>query len=169
MILVTVGTNEQPFERLVDAAARLEIAESVVVQHGSAAAHASEGWFDFLSFEQMTELMGAARAVVCHAGVGSIMLARRHGKRPLVVPRRLHLGEAVDDHQLPLARRLHATGVVELVEDESALDAAVAAGRRPVTPAGPAHAGDPVADTLAVDVRECLERMAAGPRKPSAR
>ena len=61
--------------------------------------------------------MEQARVVVCHAGVGSIMLARRCGKRPIVVPRRLHLGEAVDDHQLPIARRLHANGVVTLLED----------------------------------------------------
>ena len=67
--------------------------------------------------------------VVCHAGVGSIMLARRCGKRPIVVPRRLHLGEAVDDHQLPIARRLHANGVVTLVEDVDRLPEAIDARR----------------------------------------
>ena len=49
------------------------------------------------------------------------MLARRCGKRPIVVPRRLHLGEAVDDHQLPIARRLDATGIVTLLEDADRL------------------------------------------------
>ena len=64
--------------------------------------------------------------VVSHAGVGSILLARRHGKRALVVPRRLHLREAVDDHQLTLARRLAGNGIVELVEDEQRLAATLA-------------------------------------------
>ena len=78
-----------------------------------------------MSFEELSERMRAARVVVCHAGVGSIMLARRCGKRPIVVPRRLHLGEAVDDHQLPIARRLDANGVVTLLEDVDRLGEAI--------------------------------------------
>ena len=41
-------------------------------------------------------------------------------------PRRVGLGEAVDDHQLPLARRLDAEGLVQLVEDVDELAAALA-------------------------------------------
>src|SRR5215208_962006 len=126
MILVTIGTNEQPFDRLVRAASRLGGLESLVVQHGSSRVpHGRGEWFDYISFEELSERMRAARVVVCHAGVGSIMLARRCGKRPLVVPRRLHLGEAVDDHQLPIARRLHSGGVVTLVEDSERLAEAI--------------------------------------------
>ena len=66
-----------------------------------------------------------ARVVVSHAGVGSIMLALMAGRRPVVVPRIAALGEAVDDHQVPLARRLDAAGLVRLVEDPDDLAAAV--------------------------------------------
>ena len=126
MILVTIGTNEQPFDRLVSAAAGLDGLESLVVQHGSSRVpHGRGEWLDFVSFEELSERMRAARVVVCHAGVGSIMLARRCGKRPIVVPRRLHLGEAVDDHQLPIARRLDANGVVTLLEDVDRLGEAI--------------------------------------------
>ena len=126
MILVTIGTNEQPFDRLVSAAAGLDGLESLVVQHGSSRVPRGRGeWLDFVSFEELSERMRAARVVVCHAGVGSIMLARRCGKRPIVVPRRLHLGEAVDDHQLPIARRLDANGVVTLLEDVDLLGEAI--------------------------------------------
>jgi UDP-N-acetylglucosamine transferase subunit ALG13 len=128
MILFTVGTNEQPFDRLVLAAATLDSDESLVVQHGSSRVPAGRGeWVDFVSFEELSALMRSARCVVSHAGVGSIMLARRCGKRPLVIPRRFHLGEAVDDHQLPLARRLHAGGVLDLVEDVAGLNAVLTA------------------------------------------
>lgn len=161
MILVTVGTNEQPFDRLVDAAAGLDVAEPVVVQHGSAATRGTDDWFDFLSFERMVELMEEARAVVCHAGVGSIMLACRHGKRPLVVPRRLHLGEAVDDHQLALARRLDGIGVVRLVEDESTLGRAVAGAERAVEPLRLSDDLRLERQALATDVRRCLETIVA--------
>ena len=160
MILVTIGTNEQPFDRLVSAAAGLGGMESLVVQHGSSRVpHGRGEWLDFVSFEELSERMHAARVVVCHAGVGSIMLARRCGKRPIVVPRRLHLGEAVDDHQLPIARRLHANGVVTLLEDVDLL-------AETIDVLGPNALADPVADppgapNLAGDLRAYLEGLVA--------
>jgi UDP-N-acetylglucosamine transferase subunit ALG13 len=91
--------------------------------------------------------------------VGSIMLARRCGKRPIVVPRRLHLGEAVDDHQLPIARRLHANGIVTLVEEVELLPEAIrTADDRAVTPPGEEESG---ARSLAGDLREFLEGLVA--------
>jgi UDP-N-acetylglucosamine transferase subunit ALG13 len=160
VILVTIGTNEQPFDRLVSAAARLGGLESLVVQHGSSRMpHGRGEWLDFVSFEELSERMHAARVVVCHAGVGSIMLARRCGKRPIVVPRRLHLGEAVDDHQLPLARRLHASGVVTLLEDVDRLAETIDLVEA-AAPAGPVSDG-PGEPNLAGDLRAYLEGLVA--------
>jgi UDP-N-acetylglucosamine transferase subunit ALG13 len=128
MIVVTIGTNEQPFDRLIAAAAALRTDEALVVQYGASAITSGPGrWVDFLGFDELADLMREARAVVCHAGVGSIMLARQCGKRPIVMPRRLDRDEAVDDHQLPLARRLAASGLVTLVEDDALLAGAIAA------------------------------------------
>jgi UDP-N-acetylglucosamine transferase subunit ALG13 len=128
MIVVTIGTNEQPFDRLIAAAAQLQTDEPLVVQYGSSAVTSGPGrWVDFLGFDELAELMREARAVVCHAGVGSIMLARQCGHKPIVMPRRLDRDEAVDDHQLPLARRLAGSGLVTLVEDERLLAEAIAA------------------------------------------
>ncbi len=160
MILVTIGTNEQPFDRLVRAAAALDGFESLVVQHGSSQVpHGRGEWVDFVSFEDLSARMREARVVVCHAGVGSIMLARRCGKRPIVVPRRLHLGEAVDDHQLPIARRLDATGVVTLLEDADRLAWAI----RTVGQDALAQplAEDAAAGNLAGDLRAYLEGLVA--------
>jgi UDP-N-acetylglucosamine transferase subunit ALG13 len=132
MILVTVGTNEQPFDRLVAAAADLPAGEHTFVQYGSSKVpHGPGTWVDFVTFEELATRMLAARTVVCHAGVGSIMLAHRSGLRPIIVPRLLRLGEAVDDHQRPLARRLHERGIVTLVEDTARLAEAIAAARLP--------------------------------------
>ncbi len=128
MILFTIGTNEQPFDRLVRAAAELGGDEHLLVQHGaSRVPHGRGEWVDFLSFDDLAERATAARVVVCHAGVGSIMLARRCGHVPVVVPRRHHLDEAVDDHQLFLARRLAESGLVILVEDTAELPAVLGA------------------------------------------
>jgi UDP-N-acetylglucosamine transferase subunit ALG13 len=160
MILVTIGTNEQPFDRLVRASSRLDGPESLVVQYGSSRVAPGRGqWLDYVSFEELSERMRAARVVICHAGVGSIMLARRCGKRPIVVPRRLHLGEAVDDHQLPIARRLHASGVVTLVEDVDALPEAikVVGANAVAAPFG----GEAGSQNLAGDLRAYLQGLVA--------
>jgi UDP-N-acetylglucosamine transferase subunit ALG13 len=162
MILVTVGTNEQPFDRLVRAAARLGGSEELVVQYGSSAVeHGLGTWIDFMSFDELVAHIGDARVVVCHAGVGSIIVARRCGKTPIVVPRRLHLGEAVDDHQVTLARRLEAGGLVKLVDDERELPGAVALDAALEVGGGAKGDALPGADALTRDVRTYLERLVA--------
>jgi UDP-N-acetylglucosamine transferase subunit ALG13 len=163
VILVTVGTNEQPFDRLVRAAAQLDATDdSLVVQHGaSRVSHGRGRWVDFLPFDELAELIAAADVVVSHAGVGSIILACRQGKRPLVVPRRLHLREAVDDHQLTLARRLETSGMVELVEDEQDLPVRLARRASGVDPGRAATAGLPGGAALAHDIRCALRDMVA--------
>lgn len=128
MILVTVGTNEAPFDRLLQAVETLSTDEEIVVQHGSSAivpANAART-YDFLLFDDLVREMGASRVVVTHAGIGSIMTALSCGKRPVVVARLVAHREAVDDHQLPVARRLVEAGLVTLVEDLSRLEEAVA-------------------------------------------
>jgi UDP-N-acetylglucosamine transferase subunit ALG13 len=160
MILVTIGTNEQPFDRLVLAAAALELDEPVIVQYGSSrAVEPRDGWMEFLPFDELSELAKQARVVVCHAGVGSILMARRAGKLPVVMARRHGLGEAVDDHQVELSRRLAASGLVTLVDDEKDLAEAV----RTATGTGGETVvrGLPGADALASDLRLQLQRLAA--------
>jgi UDP-N-acetylglucosamine transferase subunit ALG13 len=125
MIVVTIGTNEQPFDRLIRAARALDTDELLVQYGSSREPHGRGEWVDFLSFDELAERARGARAFVCHAGVGSIMLARRCGHRPIVMPRRHHLDEAVDDHQVFLAQRLAKSGIVTLVEDEEQLAAAL--------------------------------------------
>jgi UDP-N-acetylglucosamine transferase subunit ALG13 len=159
MIVVTVGTNEQPFDRLVRAAAELAGDEPLLVQHGSSRVPHGRGWWvDFLPFEELEEQATRARVLVCHAGVGSIMLARRCGKRPIVMARRHHLGEAVDDHQVPLAMRLAQAGLVTVVEDADELAAAVLAPEPPIRAAVRRIDG---ADALSADVRGVLAGLGA--------
>ncbi|MEA2395626.1 MAG: hypothetical protein QOJ82_3517 [Solirubrobacteraceae bacterium] len=128
MIFVTTGTNEQGFDRLVRAAGALPAGEELLVQFGSSRApHGGHGrWVDFLGWDEMEAAMSSARVVVAHAGVGSILMALRCGKRPIVMARRVALGEAVDDHQIALAQRLASDGRVRVVEDAAELALAVA-------------------------------------------
>lgn len=132
MIVVTVGTNEAPFDRLLAGVAALETGEEVLVQHGpSSIRPEGASCVDFFSYDDLADAIRRARVVVMHAGVGSIMTALASGKRPIVVPRLRRFGEAVDDHQLTLGRRLHEVGLVMLVEDVGDLAGAVERGTPP--------------------------------------
>lgn len=167
MIVVTVGTHEQPFDRLVRAASALSPDEPLVVQYGSSqVAHTHGEWVDYLSFDQLADLAREARAFVCHAGVGSIVLARRCGHRPIVMPRRHELGEHVDDHQLSLARRLATSELVTLVEDADTLAAVVndRASSVPIATAGAL----PGKDALSGEVGVFLTGLGAAPRNRRA-
>jgi UDP-N-acetylglucosamine transferase subunit ALG13 len=127
MIFVTVGTNEAPFDRLLAALGEIDTTETIVVQHGSSTVRPNRTTcLDFLPYDDLIDYVRKARVVVTHAGVGSVLMSAANGIRPIVVPRRRHYNEAVDDHQLPFARRLHTAGVVTLVEDPSDLPAALA-------------------------------------------
>jgi UDP-N-acetylglucosamine transferase subunit ALG13 len=131
MILVTVGTNEAPFDRLLEMVDDLASADGdgeLLVQHGpSRVRPAKAECVDFLPYDELAAAIRRAEVVVMHAGVGSIMTALANGKRPVVVPRLERLGEAVDDHQLALGRRLDAEGLVTCAEDGDTLRAAIAA------------------------------------------
>jgi UDP-N-acetylglucosamine transferase subunit ALG13 len=128
MIFVTVGTNEAPFDRLLAAFEAGVGDEELLVQHGpSRIRPAGATCVEFLSYDELVEAVARARVVVMHAGVGSIMTALGNGKRPVVVPRLRRFGEAVDDHQLSLGRRLHESGLVTLVEDPGDVPAALGA------------------------------------------
>jgi UDP-N-acetylglucosamine transferase subunit ALG13 len=121
MIFVTVGTNEAPFDRLLRAVESLEPGD-LVAQCGSSALRPKNATcVDFLPFEQLVAYVQSASAVVTHAGVGSIAVALANGKRPVVVPRLQRYGEAIDDHQVSLGRRLQRSGLVTLVEDPARL------------------------------------------------
>jgi len=134
LIFVTVGTHHQPFDRLLGALADLP-GDELVVQYGPGAPPPGVNRAaDYLPFDEMLACYAEADKVITHAGVGSILCARRAGQLPLVVPRRHDLGEHVDDHQAELVRKLEPRGSVIAVWDTADLAAAVTAApsRSPV-------------------------------------
>jgi UDP-N-acetylglucosamine transferase subunit ALG13 len=127
MILVTVGTNEARFDRLLSALDARSGDEPLFVQHGpSPVRPRGATCVEFLPFDELAALIRDARVVVTHAGVGSTIAALVNGKRPIVVPRLARFREAVDDHQVPFGRRLHEAGLVQFVEDPAGLPDAIA-------------------------------------------
>jgi UDP-N-acetylglucosamine transferase subunit ALG13 len=147
LVFVTVGTDHHRFERLMDWADEWGAAHPgvrLVVQHGNArpVEHAESS--AFLRPEQFKALLASANAVVCPGGPGGIMETRAAGLRPIVVPRRAHLDEHVDDHQLAFSRFLAGRDLVTLAEEEPAFCAALdAVAAAPDTYAIPPTIGSP--------------------------
>ena len=156
---VTVGNGREPFSRLIDAvvAARGELPTPIVVQHGHTPM--PEGDFaahDFMDMSRFHELIAGADVVVTHAGAGSTLTAIRAGKVPVIVPRRAHLAEIADDHQLELAADLEQRHLAIVPERLDDLGGAV---RRAVELQTVSPSARPVPRLVAM-IREDLERVA---------
>ena len=118
MIFVTVG-GMHGFDRLVTEMDRIagEIDERVVMQIGTTPYDPRNcEHYSFMPAKEMDDLYAGARVVVCHAGIGSILTARRHNKPLVLVPRMKRYGEHIDDHQLEIARQMEARGVPVVYE-----------------------------------------------------
>lgn len=115
MIFVTLGMENFPFPRLLEAVAEAVtegvISKPVLVQNGSTAYDSP--WLEqrrLYDFSEMESLISDALIVVGHAGTGTVLLARQLGRRPLVMPREQRRGEHLNDHQQDFARRLAKSG-----------------------------------------------------------
>lgn len=134
MVFVTVGTHEQPFDRLMREVGRLVadgVLSDVTVQYGYSTV-LPEGCRceRFLPYEEMCRLYAEADAVVCHGGPSTFLEAMSYGKVPVVVPRRAEFGEHVNDHQVAFCRQFaERVGGIEVVDDVSGLAAAIARAR----------------------------------------
>lgn len=129
MIVVTLGTHEQPMMRLVPVLAALarELPSLGPFQIQRGATPLPEGWEGdaLVAPQRLAALLAAADIVVMHGGPATIAEARELGKIPIVVPRQLRYREHVDDHQLWYARRLADALEIVLVEEAEDLPAAV--------------------------------------------
>lgn len=104
MIFVTVGTHEQPFNRLIKKVDELvadgTITEPVVMQTGfSTYVPKHCEWHKMLSYDEMKRCIDEARIVITHGGPASFIEVLQTGKIPIVVPRLTEFGEHVNDHQ----------------------------------------------------------------------
>jgi UDP-N-acetylglucosamine transferase subunit ALG13 len=159
---VAVGTRHESFDRLLravdDAVAAGVLPGPVIAQSGHTRFvpehYETVAWLDPAQVEAAA---GRAKYVVCHSGSGIIGAALRNGRRPLVLPRRHHEGEHIDDHQVQIARKLEQMGLAVAL-DGAISRAHVVAASAPLPDA--VDAGEPsVADALRTAIAR--ERMAA--------
>lgn len=123
MIFVTVGTHEQPFNRLVKAIDKLKkdgvITEDVIMQTGYSTYEPKYcKWDKLIPYDEMVKNVENARIVITHGGPASFIMPLQIGKTPIVVPRQKKFDEHVNDHQVEFARNVaERMGTIILVED----------------------------------------------------
>ncbi|MEW5856219.1 MAG: sugar transferase [Cyanobacteriota bacterium] len=118
MILVTVGTEQYPFNALMNWVEVLihegfiDPNEEVVVQYGSSSKLPDRvKVYKRLPESQFKALLDQARLVISHCGEGSVLLLESLGKPFVLVPRTKRFGEHVDDHQLEMADVIEKQGI----------------------------------------------------------
>ena len=125
MIFVTTGT-QLPFPRLIAAMDALapQLDERIIAQVGPDREHRAHiETHARLTPARFEELFGAARVVVAHAGIGSILSAKRMRRPLIIVPRRHDLGEHRNDHQQATAREVEGTPGLRIAWDMDDLPA----------------------------------------------
>lgn len=122
MIFVTVGTHEQPFNRLIQKVDELKkdgtIQDDVIIQTGFSTYEPKYcQWSKLIPYQQMVKNVADARIVITHGGPASFIMPLQIGKTPIVVPRQHQFNEHVNDHQVEFARNV-AQRMLALIQEE---------------------------------------------------
>lgn len=109
MIFATVGTHEQPFNRLLKEIDRLKengiILDDVIIQSGYSTYEPRYcEWHKLLPYDDMLKNVENARIVITHGGPASFIMPLQIGKIPVVVPRQYDFHEHVNNHQVEFAK-----------------------------------------------------------------
>ena len=168
-VLVTVGTDHHPFNRLMGwtndwLGAHPEQTAGFFVQSGTVTVPPACPSSQFLDVETMDGLLDETDVLVCHGGPETIAAAWERGFLPVVVPRLPQFGEHVDDHQLRFALKLAELGRIWLAQSAAEFTACLSDATR-----DPARlrANVPAAHTDAAVARfgELVEELVRRPRR----
>jgi UDP-N-acetylglucosamine transferase subunit ALG13 len=130
VIIVTVGM-QLGFDRLIAAMDALapDLGMPVIAQTG-------KGSYQPRNMEARVKIapaafeamMGDARLIVSHAGIGTVLTAARCTRPIVLMPRRASLGEHRNDHQLATVGKLAGRPGILVAQDESELGPRIAEG-----------------------------------------
>lgn len=127
MILVTLGTQDKEFRRLLDivedAINRKVIKDEVIVQAGHTKYDSKNmKIFDFLDREEFCKLINECDLLITHAGVGSIITGLNNDKKVIVVPRLAKYNEHLNDHQLQITNNFVKKGYILALNEEDKIE-----------------------------------------------
>lgn len=130
MILVLLGTQNNQFIRLLEEVEKQikkgNIKEEVIVQAGYTKYNSDNmKIFEMIDKDKLQKLVDDANLVITHAGVGSISIALKKGKKVIAVPRLSEYGEHVNNHQLDIVNEFAKKGYIVGINDVSELENAI--------------------------------------------
>ncbi len=123
LILLTVGT-QLPFDRLIRAVDELapSLGETVFAQTGKTSYTPLHMGFastvEPVAFDTMAR---RCSKIVAHAGIGTVLLARRYCKPIILVPRQAALHEHRTNHQIATATALRNHSGIYIADDTAML------------------------------------------------
>ena len=127
MILVTLGTQDKSFHRLLEAIEKQiklgNIKEEVVVQAGNTKFNSNNmKILDFIPYEEFDQLIEQCDILITHGGVGSIITGLKHQKKVIAAARLSKYHEHGNDHQLQIINSFDKKGYILPLHDFDALD-----------------------------------------------
>lgn len=129
MILVTLGTQDKPFRRLIEAVEKQvlngNIKEKVFVQAGYTNYTSSTEnikIIDYCSLQEMEKKMQEANIIITHGGVASIITGIKKEKKVIAAARKMEFGEHVNNHQEQIIENFAQSGYILELKDFEKLD-----------------------------------------------
>ena len=110
MILVTLGTQDKQFSRLLEKLEQLKkqgiISEEIIVQAGCTK-FKSENMkiIDMVPIDEFSKLIDSCELLITHGGVGSIITGLRKNKKIIAVPRLKEYKEHENNHQVQIIKK----------------------------------------------------------------
>ena len=122
MIFITLGTQDKPFTRLLEAVQREidngNIKDKVVVQAGCTKFKTDDmEIFDLIPMDDFDKLMNECDLLITHGGVGSIVGGLNKNKVVIAAARLEKYGEHLNDHQLQIINNFTKEGYILNLED----------------------------------------------------
>ncbi|MBO5475451.1 MAG: exopolysaccharide biosynthesis protein [Bacilli bacterium] len=124
MILVTLGTQDQKFYRLLDALENSNIKDKIIVQAGGSSDYQSKKMeiFRFIDYKEMEKYIDDADLIITHGGTGSIIMPLQKGKKVIACARLEKYGEHINDHQKELVSVFAEEGYILEFNDGDDID-----------------------------------------------
>jgi len=128
VIFATVGT-QLPFPRLAGYLQAISRSSDEEIVFQSADPHWSSEAIKVCALmppEAFDAAFRQARVIIGHAGIGTVLTARRLRRPLIIVPRSFALGEHRNDHQMATATQLASASDIAIATDAGSLRAALA-------------------------------------------
>lgn len=127
MILVTLGTQDKSFTRLLDAIQKQidlgNIKDKVIVQAGCTKYKSKDMQIlDLIPYDEFEKYIKECDLLITHGGVGSIITGLKNKKKVIAAARLAKYKEHTNDHQLQIIKNLSVSGYILPLDDFDKLD-----------------------------------------------